>query len=106
MRVKISDLLLWQWKPTMTKYFESSLYFTIEDDEKIRSIMSVWKYHGYLRCRCIPPIKINHSNVEDFLLSDKAMKQFKTGKWMVWDGFHRIYAARRLGYKTIKAEFY
>ncbi|HYT46553.1 MAG TPA: hypothetical protein VEP90_29770 [Methylomirabilota bacterium] len=105
MIVKIKDLLLWQWDKEMTVYWdEEELSYGIEDEKIVLELMTVWRKHGYRKCRCIPGISINRT--EDDFLSPKAIKQMKEGKWMVWNGFHRIHAAIRLGKKTIRAEIY
>jgi hypothetical protein len=110
-RVKISDLILWQWRPSLNGRDFNVARYDWNDERQVRAIMAKWREHGS-SCRCIPPIRIMSSDVEndelgspDFL-SKKAFKQYTAGKFMVWDGFHRIYAARRLGYKTIRAEVY
>jgi hypothetical protein len=104
MKVKISDLLLWQWDTTMTIY-NDGVEFTKDDERIVQELVAKWKVHGYFKCRCIPPIAINRS-ISDLndCLTPKAIAQFKSGKWMVWNGFHRIHAAIRLGKKTIRAE--
>ncbi|SRR5713101_1714438 len=106
MIVKISDLLLWQWDITMTVYNED-IEFKDDDEKVVQELMAKWKRHGYRKCRCIPPIEINRS-IDDLegCLTPKAVEQFKSGKWMVWNGFHRIHAAIRLGKKTMKAKLY
>src|SRR6266566_452160 len=100
MRVRIRDLLLWQWKPSMvldSKWWssENGMLYSWEDEVLVREYMGCLKN--------VPPIRINH-DYNDFAWSEKAQRQIEKGKWMVQDGFHRIYAARRLGYKTIRAE--
>ncbi len=102
MRVKISDLVLWQWRPSLMNTSNMIEHYDGEDEKTVRWFMRAYR-HGN-----VPPISIKKwdKEVDDFPLSPKALKMLESGKWMVWDGFHRIYAARRLGYKTIKAEFY
>ena len=47
MRVKISDLLFWQWDKEMTVYWdEEELSYGIEDEETILELMAVWRKHG------------------------------------------------------------
>jgi hypothetical protein len=109
MRVKIKNLLLWQWNSDMVKreYWSAEVTFTAEAEEIILELMEKWNRHGYLRCRCIPPISVNRSlsDLEE-CLTPEAIAQFRSGKMMVWNGFHRIHAAIRLGKKTIKARIY
>jgi hypothetical protein len=104
MRIKIKNLLFWQWDNDMTVYKSDNRYF-IEDEEEILELMDKWKRHGYSKCRCIPPISVNRNlnGLED-CLTPEAIEQFRSGKMMVWNGFHRIHAAIRLGKKTIRAE--
>ncbi len=86
----------------MTEYFGKEDWYNGGDEKSVRQLMEILRKKGL---RGLKPIRITQS-LDDFPLSAKGVQEFKAGKWMVWDGFHRIYAARRMGYKTIRAEVY
>jgi hypothetical protein len=103
MKIKISDLLLWQWRPSMVKDSGWWRYDRGDGDGMLYSWKDELLIRKYMKgFEDLPPIRIDR-DYTCFQWSEKAKKQIAKGKWMVQDGFHRIYAARRLGRKEIEA---
>lgn len=99
MRVRIRDLILWQWRPSLLKKDYQYCVYEWKDEIIIRDLIESIKQDGLLT-----PISVSRSEEYRDWLSAKGVKQWESGKLFVDNGFHRIYAFRRLGRKTIEAE--
>lgn len=94
--VRISDLILWQWRPSIigTRY-----WYDWQDAKTVASMKRTLQKKGL---RGLPPIRVSHSNPIGEG-PEYVMKVPKGKTIYIHDGFHRVYAARALGYKTIRA---
>ncbi len=97
MRVKISELILWQWKTSVFKPVNDGepWGYNPHDEEIVRDLMRIIRKKGM---HGLPPIVIRKCAP---FAGTFNIKRGQT--WFVHDGFHRVYALERLGYKTVIA---